>query len=118
MNIRICDKCGKLMDRYVGKSKKYEIHRAGKDYGYGEDREERKTKDYPISCYMRHLDLCDKCYSEIEKSLDIVFSTFPKNVSLELESDEDNDIDDFRPRGYRSSTNYATYSKRFNNLDE
>lgn len=85
MILWICDRCGKQIDRFV-RNDRYEITRAGaEDYGYGNDREYRKSMRDPKACYTERLSFCEECGAKINAILDEELSGFPKKATLNTE---------------------------------
>ena len=74
MRLRICDRCGKQIDRYVlsnpPKNAIYEIQRSEED-----DR----------ASWTRSLDLCDNCAKELSDLIDKEIKV-PKEVTLSTDS--------------------------------
>ena len=82
MLLRICDRCGKQIDRFVGRPEKYKYERDGEEYGRGPDRNERIKYGEPRAYFREHLDLCDDCRQILDNFMDTELSKFPSEVTL------------------------------------
>lgn len=74
MNIWVCDRCGKQIDRFV-KEVKYDMRKKGED---------RTGK----SAYLRNLQFCDECNEKLEKLADEFLSPLPEKVEVTLDPNE------------------------------